>query len=275
MFTASLFHTISSQLRNSFFMALALISWSNISAQDRIVMKNGNTLEAKVFEIQLTEIKYKRFDNLTGPLYSLLKSDVFLIMYENGTKEVINELAPTPAPAAQPVKAAAVPQPARVVAAQPASPVQNDVEANDNLIFAGVSLPLEDDGTKMGFTLGYELNRPFSNNFGLVSHFSLARNTWEYEDYYDHLEDTEFNLRVMIGPQFRTAGGGSVGFYGAALIGSDFQMFTSDSEIEIGFAYGAGIGLVFAEKFDLGIRFIQHTTDYAIPFLHVSAGMRF
>ena len=33
-------------------------------------------------------IKYKKFDNPNGPLYTILKSEVFLIKYENGTKDV-------------------------------------------------------------------------------------------------------------------------------------------------------------------------------------------
>lgn len=58
--------------------------------------RNGDELQVKVQEINLNEIKYKRYDNLEGPLISVSKAEVFMIKYENGTKEVFNE-APKPA----------------------------------------------------------------------------------------------------------------------------------------------------------------------------------
>lgn len=58
-------------------------------AQDVIVLKNGDEIKSKVVEITPTEIKYKKFDNLEGPTIVILKSDVFMIKYANGTKEVM------------------------------------------------------------------------------------------------------------------------------------------------------------------------------------------
>jgi hypothetical protein len=69
----------------------------SVSAQDIIVLTDGNMIEAKVEEISPTEIKYRRFDNLNGPLNIINKSDVYSIKYENGTVEVINA-APSSAP---------------------------------------------------------------------------------------------------------------------------------------------------------------------------------
>lgn len=66
------------------------IACSAAFAQDVIVLKNGNEIKAKVIEITPTEIKYKKFDNLQGPTVVIVKSDVFMIKYENGTKDVIN-----------------------------------------------------------------------------------------------------------------------------------------------------------------------------------------
>ena len=58
---------------------------------DLITFKNGDELKAKVMEISEKEIKYKRCDNLDGPLITVNKSDVFMIKYANGTKEVIKD----------------------------------------------------------------------------------------------------------------------------------------------------------------------------------------
>lgn len=55
---------------------------------DEIILKNGDELRVKVIEIAETIIKYRRCDNLNGPIYSIPKADVFLIKYPNGTRDV-------------------------------------------------------------------------------------------------------------------------------------------------------------------------------------------
>ncbi|MEJ8757389.1 hypothetical protein WG947_10300 [Pontibacter sp. H259] len=75
---------------------LALFVVLACQAQDILVKRNGDELQVKVQEITLTEVKYKRFDYLEGPLISILKSEVFMIKYENGTKTVLTEAAPAP-----------------------------------------------------------------------------------------------------------------------------------------------------------------------------------
>jgi hypothetical protein len=67
-------------------------------AQDILIKRNGDELEVKVLEINLDEIRYKRFDNLEGPVISVAKSDVFMIKYENGTKVTMTDVV---RPAAQ------------------------------------------------------------------------------------------------------------------------------------------------------------------------------
>jgi hypothetical protein len=67
-----------------------LLLTSNCFCQDLITKKNGEDIKAKVTEVTASEVKYKRFDNLNGPVYSISKSDVLLIKYENGTNEVMN-----------------------------------------------------------------------------------------------------------------------------------------------------------------------------------------
>jgi hypothetical protein len=61
-----------------------------VSAQDMIVLKDGNMIEAKVVEISLTEIRYKRFEYLDGPTIVIPAINVLSIKYENGTYEIIN-----------------------------------------------------------------------------------------------------------------------------------------------------------------------------------------
>ena len=62
----------------------------SVFAQDLIILKNGNMIEAKVMEISPSEIRYKRSDNLDGPMIVILAASVLSIRYENGTHEIIN-----------------------------------------------------------------------------------------------------------------------------------------------------------------------------------------
>lgn len=60
-------------------------------SQDVITKKTGEDIKSKVIDVGLTEVKYKKFENLNGPTYSVLKSDILMIRYENGTKDIFIE----------------------------------------------------------------------------------------------------------------------------------------------------------------------------------------
>jgi hypothetical protein len=62
----------------------------SVNAQDLIVLRDGNTIEAKVIEISPSGIRYRRFDNLEGPTIVVPAANVYSIKYENGTAELIN-----------------------------------------------------------------------------------------------------------------------------------------------------------------------------------------
>jgi hypothetical protein len=75
-----------------------------VHGQDIIVQKNGDEIKARVEQILDTEIKYRKPDNLTGPLYTVKKADVFMIRYGNGTKDVFGEQPVVSAAEKAPVK---------------------------------------------------------------------------------------------------------------------------------------------------------------------------
>ena len=57
---------------------------------DILTLRDGSEISAKVVEITSNEIKYKKCDYQDGPLYTKLKSDVFMIKYSNGSKDVFS-----------------------------------------------------------------------------------------------------------------------------------------------------------------------------------------
>ncbi len=75
-----------------------LISAVAIKAQDIIILKTGEEISSYVKEISTSDLKYKKASNPDGPLYTLSISEVFMIKYENGEKDVFNAISePNPA----------------------------------------------------------------------------------------------------------------------------------------------------------------------------------
>jgi len=70
----------------------AIMLFSSIGfAQDVLTKKTGEEIQSKVLEVTTAEIKYKKFDNPNGPTFTILKSEVLMIRYENGSKDIFNE----------------------------------------------------------------------------------------------------------------------------------------------------------------------------------------
>ena len=79
-------------LLSCLFQLLTNIGYS----QDNIILKNGDEIAAKVLEVTTDQIKYKKWENQEGPTYTSAKSEVFMIKYKNGTKDVFNTASSTP-----------------------------------------------------------------------------------------------------------------------------------------------------------------------------------
>lgn len=68
-----------------------MLSYGYSFSQDSITKKNGDDIQAKVIEVGSSEIKFKKFDNLEGPVFTIPKSDVLLVRYQNGSKDIFTE----------------------------------------------------------------------------------------------------------------------------------------------------------------------------------------
>ena len=66
---------------------LLLISSQFIFAQDLIMLKSGGETLAIIRKIGIITVEYVRYDNQGGPIYEILKEDIFSIKYENGTED--------------------------------------------------------------------------------------------------------------------------------------------------------------------------------------------
>jgi len=57
------------------------------SAQDKIIVRDGKQIDAKVLGTDAKYVRYKRSDNPNGPDYFIFRSDVLKIEYQNTTEQ--------------------------------------------------------------------------------------------------------------------------------------------------------------------------------------------
>lgn len=148
------------------FTAILLLGLNGIVvSQDVILKKDNTTIVSKVLEINSTEIKYKKWSNQDGPIYSILRSEVTSINYQNGEVEKFNDnVAPTPTPQ-QTVAPTPVPQqtvgtnpvtPTPIVQSQPKPQKSPSPYARGRVQFSlngGAAIPMGDFGTTDNNTL--------------------------------------------------------------------------------------------------------------------------
>jgi len=90
----SFFNNLLSERMKKLIFLLTMCVVFNLSAQDIIVKRNGDELQCRILEVSKNEVKYKRWVNLDGPAFSEKKSDIFMIKYENGEKDMIAHSSP-------------------------------------------------------------------------------------------------------------------------------------------------------------------------------------
>jgi hypothetical protein len=66
-----------------------------MNAQDTIYFKDKSIISSKIIEIGITEIQYRKFDNLAGPIYNVLKNTVKSIKYSNGQIDSLSFVSST------------------------------------------------------------------------------------------------------------------------------------------------------------------------------------
>ena len=72
---------------------LSLFTYFSAQSQDVIIKTDKKEIKAKILEIEEHIVKYKKFEFLDGPSYTINKSEVFMIIYKNGTRETFEAKA--------------------------------------------------------------------------------------------------------------------------------------------------------------------------------------
>ena len=74
-------------MKNLILFIFATISCIELNAQDILYLKSGIDVNVKVCEVGKKEIKYKKFNNLDGPVYTISIKNIDRIIYQNGEEE--------------------------------------------------------------------------------------------------------------------------------------------------------------------------------------------
>lgn len=74
-------------------LLLLVLFSQNYFCQDTIYKRVGGAYAAKIIEVNEANVKYNRWDNLTGPVYIENKYDIALIKYANGQIDTFKVVA--------------------------------------------------------------------------------------------------------------------------------------------------------------------------------------
>lgn len=74
-------------MKNCYLLLIIVCMALTASAQDKIYKKGGEIIEAKVTEVGSDEIKYRVFNDQSGPMYTLDKDRIIKVVYQNGRIE--------------------------------------------------------------------------------------------------------------------------------------------------------------------------------------------
>ena len=192
------------------FIALALV----VKAQDQLYKKDNTKLLVKITEVSPDEIKYKLYSNLNGPTYVVSKSEVTLLVYENGQHEVI-DVAPKPVNDQRPV--AMPPQPRTVMGMTKADSAKyykypSSISLNFfNFINSEVSLLYQRDFYKSNFNIiipvAVGLDRPVLTESVYYdngnSSIKLNKKLFEVGFGINYYPSLRFPVNYYVGPSFR------------------------------------------------------------------------
>ena len=156
-----------------FFLSLALLlAAGRAHAQDLLTKRNGDEVQVRVLEITPLEIRFRRTDNPDGPLISVYRTEVFMIRYASGAKEVFGAAPTSSAPSQTVPRAAGFPGGGPPAGSLPPGPVvTGDVVLPEDEVHLG--------GPRLGITIltngplergrqedGYHDLNPFLTQFG-------------------------------------------------------------------------------------------------------------
>lgn len=250
-----------------------------VKAQDLIVLRNATEISAKVVAITPESITYKRWSNQDGPTYTISKSEVFYIKYQNGEKDVMSEVA-------APARTYSVQPQSRTTAKSNITPIKFSGHLLVGTMFGSVDVPSYHydeywdtylcDGLEKKFTAGPTLDLSVGAKF--FEHFYLGFETGFHSMIYEVAEEHKLYGSVPLGVNMKGyfTRGKNVNPYVNLTLGGfvgvgDYLSNQTGFHCQIGVGFEAG-------RFSLGIGYAClkiEEYDYTQNNGYVKLGVRF
>lgn len=211
------------------FLLLVLLLGVGAQAQDLIIKKDGEEIKSKVLEVGLKIIKYKKFDNLIGPTFELLKADVFIIKYENGTKDILNVIENNPKRNSDDSENKDKTDPAFTDKHSSVAVIYGF-----SALFGGITN--YGDGAS-GMTIGpvvMSFDRALSDKFSIAFRPAAMYYQYEYKIYDYYLYNRSYIKSSGV-------------FFGGLQVRLDYHFATS-KKLDPYFGFGAGLGYIFGNN---------------------------
>lgn len=78
-------------MRRFIILLVCVMTFMEVYAQDVIVSRDAEEILSKIISVDPGYVSYKRWNNLDGPTYTIPKSDIFYLKYQNGEKEIMQK----------------------------------------------------------------------------------------------------------------------------------------------------------------------------------------
>ena len=273
-------------------------------AQDVIVTKDSRKIEAKLTEINIEHVKYRMFNHQDGPVYTLPKSDIVTIIYQNGTVETFVSETPSAQKTQSSAQAApAATQPAPVATTPRAASVSaNRAAKNKQAVGFGVkgglnlASEMNDDGStdsRAGIHIGAFLSCQLGNKVDFQPELLFSMQGSKYTlkstecieklDYINvplmfkiYVNKTR-SLSIDVGPQFGYMVNAKLSSGGIALdlfdVINDINRF--DASIGLGLSYLFNSGLDIYFRGTGGLTKIAESKEHKNSVFQLGIGYRF
>ncbi len=73
-----------------FILIISTLLSGFLYSQDILILTNNQRVKTKIVEVTDTEVKYRLYSNLEGPIQIIKSEKVYKILYENGVAEIVN-----------------------------------------------------------------------------------------------------------------------------------------------------------------------------------------
>ena len=228
-------------------------------AQDLIIKLDKTEIKSKVLEIADDIIKYKKFEKLDGPTYSIKKGEVFMIIYKDGTKEYMEQSEPANSSTSNnsnnsSSSSSNKPATATFSAVKSSGNKSNSKAVNGNYQWgAGATLGLPmgtfGDAYSIGFGANLEVSKLYSESllgFANVGYISFAGNSIDIGGGDTYTPPSAGFITILAGAKYRSGKsdiGGGLGYAssdgGSGLMFSPCYTYNYSSKIAISGNYSS------------------------------------